>query len=185
MQLDKDDHLAAAATLRTLVDRLTGEKKISEAWRSLAQTLSAVSNLPEEYTPKVLSAKYTNICPLRSFQLYVGKGYSDFILEITMPKRKQMCFNAKYLHYQLQEALEHNLNDSVLGDNETNYQNYLRLLYRTGQRTKLVTAAQDMAKIFPTYLPLEWICRMYVEWIAYPKEGEGKNHNFYICAEKF
>lgn len=124
MQLDKDDHLAAAATLRTLVDRLTGEKKISEAWRSLAQTLSAVSNLPEEYTPK------------------------------------------------LQEALEHNLNDSVLGDNETNYQNYLRLLYRTGQRTKLVTAAQDMAKIFPTYLPLEWICRMYVEWIAYPKEGE-------------
>lgn len=61
MQLDKDDHLGAAATLRTLVDRLTGGKKIMEAWRSLAQTLSAVSNLPEEQTPKVDFEKHVNI----------------------------------------------------------------------------------------------------------------------------
>lgn len=90
MQLDKDDHLAAAATLRTLVDRLTGEKKISEAWRSLAQTLSAVSNLPEEYTPKVVSGNCTNIYPLRSLQLHVGNSYLNFIiLKITLSTRKQ------------------------------------------------------------------------------------------------
>ncbi|KAG0717698.1 Tetratricopeptide repeat protein 37 [Chionoecetes opilio] len=106
-----------------LVDRLTGEKKIVEVWRSIAQTLSTMANLPEEHTPK------------------------------------------------LQEALEHSLNDSVLGENETNYQSYLRLLYRTGQLARLVVAAQTMARIFPTYLPLEWICRMFVRWTAYPVEG--------------
>lgn len=79
-----------------------------------------------------------------------------------------------FFYNQLQEALEHSLNDSVLGENETNYQNYLRLLYRTGQRTKLVLAAQNMAKIFPTYLPLEWICRLYVELNAYPCEEQGE-----------
>lgn len=82
--------------------------------------------------------------------------------------------NVEFFHYQLQEALEHSLNDSVLGENETNYQNYLRLLYRTGQRTKLVLSAQNMAKIFPTYLPLEWICRIFVELNAYPSEEQGE-----------
>uniref|UniRef100_A0A0P4WDX8 Tetratricopeptide repeat protein 37 n=1 Tax=Scylla olivacea TaxID=85551 RepID=A0A0P4WDX8_SCYOL len=124
LHLDNDDPMGAAGILRTLVDRLTGEKRITEAWRSLAQTLTAVTNLPKEDIPK------------------------------------------------LQEALEHSLNDSVLGENETNYQNYLRLLYRTGQRTKLVLAAQNMAKIFPTYLPLEWICRIFVELNAYPCEEQ-------------
>ena len=53
LHLDNDDHMAAAATLRTLVDRLTAERKIVEAWRSIAQTLSAISNLPKEDTPLV------------------------------------------------------------------------------------------------------------------------------------
>ncbi|KAG0717697.1 hypothetical protein GWK47_000849 [Chionoecetes opilio] len=123
LHLDNEDAVAAAETLRMLVDRLTGEKKIVEVWRSIAQTLSTMANLPEEHTPK------------------------------------------------LQEALEHSLNDSVLGENETNYQSYLRLLYRTGQLARLVVAAQTMARIFPTYLPLEWICRMFVRWTAYPVEG--------------
>ena len=88
--------------------------------------------------------------------------------------------NVLLFHCQLQEALEHSLNDSVLGENETNYQDYLRLLYRTGQQVKLVTAAQNMAKIFPTYLPLEWICRIFVQLTAYPTEGKGEEYLFII-----
>ncbi|XP_069945055.1 superkiller complex protein 3 [Cherax quadricarinatus] len=73
---------------------------------------------------------------------------------------------------KLQEALQHLLNESVLGDNESNYQIYLRLLYRTKQLTNLVVAAQKMATIFPTYYPLEWICRMYVEMTATPNNED-------------
>lgn len=103
------------------------------------------------------------------------------MLKRTQSRNGYSLADAEHFHYQLQEALEHSLSGSVLGENETNYQNYLRLLYRTGQFTKLVAAAQDMVKIFPSYLPLEWICRVYVEWLAYPKEGEGKKHTFYEC----
>lgn len=39
---------------------------------------------------------------------------------------------------------------------------------------KLVTAAQTMAAIFPTYYPLEWICRVYVEMTTDPRDGDGK-----------
>ena len=57
MHLDNDDHMAAAEVLRTLVDRLTVERRITEAWRSLAQTLTAVSDLPKEHIPKVCVSK--------------------------------------------------------------------------------------------------------------------------------
>ncbi|XP_068245666.1 superkiller complex protein 3 [Palaemon carinicauda] len=75
---------------------------------------------------------------------------------------------------KLQEALENVLNESVLGNNESNYQSYLHLLYRTRQMTKLVSAAQAMLAIFPTYFPLEWLCRAFVEMTANPTEGDGE-----------
>ncbi|XP_045595970.2 superkiller complex protein 3 [Procambarus clarkii] len=125
LQLEKEEPVSAAVTLRILANRLTDKNKVKEAWRSITHILSGVKDLPEEHAPK------------------------------------------------LQEALENILNESVLGENEGNYQTYLRLLYRTKQATKLVTAAQKMAEIFPTYYPLEWICRMYVEMTATAsEEGE-------------
>ncbi|XP_064110497.1 superkiller complex protein 3-like [Macrobrachium nipponense] len=75
---------------------------------------------------------------------------------------------------KLQEALENVLNESVLGDNEGNYQSYLHLLYRTRQMLKLVSAAKAMLAIFPTYFPLEWLCRTFVEMTANPAEGDGE-----------
>lgn len=77
---------------------------------------------------------------------------------------------------QLEEALEHLLNESVLGENESNYQSYLRILYRLRKFPKLIVAAQNMLNIFPTYYPLEWICRTFVEMNAFPVDGEGKDN---------
>lgn len=75
---------------------------------------------------------------------------------------------------KLEEALEHLLNESVLGENESNYQSYLRILYRLRKFPKLIVAAQNMLNIFPTYYPLEWICRTFVEMNAFPVDGEDK-----------
>ncbi|KAK4289500.1 hypothetical protein Pmani_037531, partial [Petrolisthes manimaculis] len=74
----------------------------------------------------------------------------------------------------LQEALENSLSESVLGENERNYQTYIKLLYRTRQkgRSGVANAALNMANIFTTSYPLEWVCRMYVEMSSRPIEGE-------------
>ncbi|XP_042221418.1 tetratricopeptide repeat protein 37-like [Homarus americanus] len=124
LQLKNDEPLKAAATLKLLTTKLKDHKRVQEVWRSIAQTLSGIKDLPDEHAS------------------------------------------------ELQEALENVLNESVLGDNEGNYQRYIRLLYQTRQLVKLVEAARTMAEIFPTYYPLEWICRMYVLMTTNPQEDE-------------
>jgi len=38
---------------------------------------------------------------------------------------------------------------------------------------RLISAAQEMLAIFPTYFPLEWLCRTFVEMTSNPTEGDG------------
>ncbi|KAG7169340.1 Tetratricopeptide repeat protein 37-like [Homarus americanus] len=94
LQLKNDEPLKAAATLKLLTTKLKDHKRVQEVWRSIAQTLSGIKDLPDEHASE------------------------------------------------------------------------------TRQLVKLVEAARTMAEIFPTYYPLEWICRMYVLMTTNPQEDE-------------
>ena len=72
---------------------------------------------------------------------------------------------------QLIEALEKQLTESPLSENEKNYRLYLKLLYNSKQISKLISAAQCMHSIFTTHEPLEWIARVYIEQTFQPTEG--------------
>ena len=60
-------------------------------------------------------------------------------------------------------ALKCLLNESVLGNNETNYKLYLSLVYKSGNLRETFNAAKSMHDVFRTAYPLEWVARVFVE----------------------
>ncbi|KAL7645632.1 UNVERIFIED_CONTAM: hypothetical protein RMT77_004018 [Armadillidium vulgare] len=68
---------------------------------------------------------------------------------------------------KLIENYENLVDESEIGENESNFQSLLRLLYKAKDFEKLIHTSQKMASIFPTAYPLEWIARAFVEYHHY------------------
>ena len=78
----------------------------------------------------------------------------------------QTSLNDEYNVYLL-DALEIAVNDNQTPTNMENLKHLIKHYYKMKLIPKLVATAQKMIQIFPENIyPLEWICKVYLEWTA-------------------
>ncbi|KAK7074327.1 hypothetical protein SK128_021742 [Halocaridina rubra] len=172
---DDQPNLVSQGELVTILTRLKGiylddEEKLDGVYRKLA-TIQLESGKPLD-----ASATLKELMSVLKDSKKITEAWRSIVQILSSIKDL-----SKKDTGMLQEALENILSESVLGENEKNYQTYLNLLYRTRQMKKLVFGAQAMLTVFPTYFPLEWLCRAFVETTADPIEGE---ENFALSMEQ-